>query len=155
MGYGATGRILRVDLTRMHCHTEQLDEDVYRLYPGGKALAGYFMLREFVPGTDALSPDSVLVVANGLLTGAPVSTAARFTVAARSPLTAAYGDSEAGGYSRPELKAAGYEAKIVPGRAAAAGRGAAQARGGDAGCPAHPGDRVDCARGRQRPRGLP
>ena len=71
MGYGATGRILRVDLTRMHCHTEQLDEDVYRLYPGGKALAGYFMLREFVPGTDALSPDSVLVVANGLLTGAP------------------------------------------------------------------------------------
>ena len=45
MGYGATGRILRVDLTRMHCHTEQLDADVYRLYPGGKALAGYFMLR--------------------------------------------------------------------------------------------------------------
>lgn len=119
MGYGATGRILRVDLTRMHCHTEQLDEDVYRLYPGGKALAGYFMLREFVPGTDALSPDSVLVVANGLLTGAPVSTASRFTVAARSPLTGAYGESEAGGYFGPELKAAGYEAIIVTGRAAA------------------------------------
>jgi aldehyde:ferredoxin oxidoreductase len=119
VGYGATGRILRVDLTRMHCHTEQLDEDVYRLYPGGKALAGYFMLREFVPGTDALSPDSVLVVANGLLTGAPVSTAARFTVAARSPLTGAYGESEAGGYFGPELKAAGYEAIIVTGRAAA------------------------------------
>nr|MBP8139291.1 aldehyde ferredoxin oxidoreductase [Burkholderiales bacterium] len=119
MGYGATGRILRVDLTRMHCHTEQLDEDVYRLYPGGKALAGYFMLREFVPGTDALSPDSVLVVANGLLTGAPVSTAARFTVAARSPLTGAYGESEAGGYFGPELKAAGYEAIIVTGRAVA------------------------------------
>ena len=112
-----TRKILRVDLTRMHCHTEQLDEDVYRLYPGGKALAGYFMLREFVPGTDALSPDSVLVVANGLLTGAPVSTAARFTVAARSPLTGAYGESEAGGYFGPELKAAGYEAIIVTGRA--------------------------------------
>ena len=48
MGYGATGRILRVDLTRMRCHTEQMDEDVYRLYPGGKALAGYFLLREFL-----------------------------------------------------------------------------------------------------------
>jgi len=119
MGYGATGRILRVDLTRMHCHTEQLDEGVYRLYPGGKALAGYFLLRELVPGTDALSPDNVLVVANGLLTGAPVSTASRFTVAGRSPLTGGYGESEAGGYFGPELKAAGVEAIVVTGRAAA------------------------------------
>lgn len=118
MGYGASGRILRVDLTSRQWRVETLPEDVYRLYPGGKALAGYLMLREFVPGTDPLSPDAVLVVANGLLTGAPVSTASRFTVAGRSPLTGAYGESEAGGYFGPELKAAGYEAIVVTGRAA-------------------------------------
>ncbi len=42
---------------------------------------------EIPPGVDPLGPDNVLVLANGLLTGAPISTATRFTAAARSPLT--------------------------------------------------------------------
>ncbi len=119
MGYGSSGRILRVDLTRGECVFDQLDDDTYRLYPGGKALAAYLLLRELPPGVDALSPDNVLVFACGLLTGAPLSTASRFTVAARSPLTGAYGESEAGGYWGPELKMAGVEAIVVKGRAEA------------------------------------
>ena len=119
MGYGSSGRILRVDLTRGECVFDQLDDDTYRLYPGGKALAAYLLLRELPPGVDALSPDNVLVFACGLLTGAPLSTASRFTVAARSPLTGAYGESEAGGYWGPELKMAGVEAIVVTGRAEA------------------------------------
>lgn len=117
MGYGSNGRILRVDLTRGRCDIEPLDEASYRLYPGGKALAAWLLLRELAPGTDPLSADNVLVFANGLLTGAAVSTASRFTVAARSPLTGAYGESEAGGYWGPELKMAGFEAIVVTGRA--------------------------------------
>ena len=117
MGYASSGKILRVNLTQMACTVEILDAATYRLYPGGKALAGYLLLKELPSGVDPLSPQNILVIANGLLTGAPVSTATRFTVAARSPLTGAYGESEAGGFWGPELKLAGYEAIVVTGRA--------------------------------------
>ena len=46
MGYGSTGKLLRVDLTRGTTSVENLDEAFYRMYPGGKALAAYLLLRE-------------------------------------------------------------------------------------------------------------
>ena len=91
--FGSNGRILRVNLTTGAVAQETLNEDFYRLYPGGKALAGYFLLNEIPPHTDALAPENVLIIANGLLTGAPVSTATRYIVSARSPLTSGYGES--------------------------------------------------------------
>jgi aldehyde:ferredoxin oxidoreductase len=114
--YGSTGKLLRVNLTNGSWETESLPEELYRLYPGGKALAGYILLNELPAGTDPLSPENVLVVAVGLLTGAPLSTATRYVVSARSPLTNAYGESEAGGFWGPELKMAGYEAIVLKGK---------------------------------------
>jgi aldehyde:ferredoxin oxidoreductase len=116
--YGSNGRILRVNLTTGALAQEILNEDFYRLYPGGKALAGYFLLNEIPPHTDPFAPENVLVIANGLLTGAPVSTATRYIVSARSPLTNGYGESEAAGFWGPELKMAGFEAIVITGRAA-------------------------------------
>ncbi|OQA42477.1 MAG: putative oxidoreductase YdhV [Chloroflexi bacterium ADurb.Bin325] len=118
MIYGFTGKILYVDLTAGRLHTETIDETAYRLYPGGRALAAYLLLKHMPAGVDPLGPDNVLILANGLLTGAPFSTATRFTAAARSPLTGAYGESEAGGFWGPELKMAGWEAIVVTGQAA-------------------------------------
>ncbi len=117
MAHGFTGKILRVDLTHGSIQTQKLGDEFYRLYPGGKALAAYFLLRNLAPHTDPLSPGNLLVLANGLLTSAPFSTATRFTASARSPLTGAYGESEAGGYWGPELKMAGWEAILITGRA--------------------------------------
>jgi aldehyde:ferredoxin oxidoreductase len=114
---GTTGKILRVDLTRQTISTEQIDEAFYRLYPGGKALAAYYLLRELPKGVDAFSPENILILANGLLTGAPFSTATRYNAIAKSPLSRGFGESEAGGYWGPELKMAGWEAIIVKGRA--------------------------------------
>ena len=118
MPYGSTAKVLRVNLTTRKIEVEELSEAFYRLYPGGKALAGYFMLKEIPPHTEPLSPENVLVIANGLLTGSPVSTATRYVVSARSPLTGGYGESEAGGFWGPELKMAGFEAIIITGKAA-------------------------------------
>lgn len=115
---GTTLKILRVNLTTGVIEIEKLEEEFYRLYPGGKALAGYILLNELPPHTDPYSLDNVLVIANGLLTGAPVSTATRYVVSARSPLTNGYGESEAAGFWGPELKMAGYEAIVLKGRAA-------------------------------------
>ena len=73
MMFGTTAKILRVDLTTAAWEVEELTEDFYRLYPGGKALAGYILLNELPAHTDALSPQNILVAAAGLLTGAPLS----------------------------------------------------------------------------------
>ncbi len=118
MRNGSNGKLLRVDLTKGIIEIEGLDPEIYRLYPGGKALAVYLLLKELPAGVDPLGPDNMLVMANGLLTGAPLSTATRYTVAARSPLTGTYGESEAGGYWGPELKNAGFEAIVFKGKAA-------------------------------------
>jgi len=114
--FGTTAKILRVNLSNSTWEIETLSEDFYRQYPGGKALAGTILLKEMPANTDPFSPENVLVIANGLLTGAPVSTATRYTVSARSPLTMGYGESEAGGFWGPELKMAGFEAIIVKGK---------------------------------------
>jgi aldehyde:ferredoxin oxidoreductase len=116
MGFGSNGTILRVDLTRGTTAVETFDESLYRRYPGGKALAAYHLLRDVPAGTDPLGPENTLTLATGLLTGAPVSTATRFNAVARSPLTGAFGESEAGGYWGPELKMAGFDAIILEGR---------------------------------------
>ena len=112
---GSNEKILRINLTTGEIAIEIIDPDFYRLYPGGKALAGYFLLNEIPANTDPFAPENVLVIANGLLTGAPLSTATRFIVSARSPLTNGYGESEAAGFWGPELKMAGYEAIIITG----------------------------------------
>jgi aldehyde:ferredoxin oxidoreductase len=117
MSYGSHGKLLRINLTRGTIESETFDESFYRLYPGGKALAACLLLREVEPGCDPLGPANALILANGLLTGAPISTATRFTAAARSPLTGGYGESEAGGFWGPELRLAGWEGIIVTGRA--------------------------------------
>jgi aldehyde:ferredoxin oxidoreductase len=114
---GRTGKLLRVDLGLGTLQVEPIAPDVLLLFPGGKALAAYLLLREQPAGVDPLDPANCLVIANGLLTGAPVSTATRFTVAARSPLTGAYGESEAGGFWGPELRLAGFDAIVITGRA--------------------------------------
>ena len=116
MAFGSNGTILRVDLTRGTTAIETFDESFYRRYPGGKALAAYHLLREMPAGADPLGPDNVLVLAAGLLAGAPLSTATRFNAIARSPLTGGFGESEGGGYWGPELKMAGFDAIILTGR---------------------------------------
>ena len=115
MTYGSTGKLLRVDLTTGTITIEEIPDDLYRKYPGGKALAGYILLNELPVHADPLGPENVLIFMNGLLTGSPVATATRYTVTARSPLTLAYGESEAGGFWGPELKMAGFEGVIVKG----------------------------------------
>jgi aldehyde:ferredoxin oxidoreductase len=111
-------KILRVDLSTGSIKTETLSEEFYRQYPGGKALAGYYLLKEMPANQDPFAPENMLILANGLLTGSPVSTTTRYLVAGRSPLTYAIGSSEAGGYWGPELKQAGFEAIIITGQAA-------------------------------------
>lgn len=116
MPHGYNGRILHVDLSTRQCEVEEPPTVWYRTYLGGGALASYYLLKELGPGVDPLSGGNLLVLASNVVSGAPISGFSRYTVAARSPLTGAFGESEAGGFWGPELKFAGYDALIIRGR---------------------------------------
>ncbi len=116
-GNGYHGKILRVDLTAETTSVEEPADLVYRRYMGGGGLASYFLLRELKPGVDPLGPENMLVFMTSVIGSGQLSGTNRFSVVAKSPLTNAFGESEAGGYWGPELKATGYDGIIVTGQA--------------------------------------
>ncbi|MBE3128193.1 MAG: aldehyde ferredoxin oxidoreductase, partial [Actinobacteria bacterium] len=115
MPYGYTGNILHLDLSSKKYWIEHPEENFYRTYWGGRALGLYYMLKQMKPKTDPLSPDNLLIFAPSVLTGTPAPAMPRYTVCAKSPLTGAEGEAEAGGWWGPELKKAGFDALIIKG----------------------------------------
>lgn len=115
MPYGYHGRILRVNLTTGQIDVERPDESLYRTYMGGSALGLYYLLKEMPTGVDSLGPDNMIVVSLSVLTGVPISGQSRMTINAKSPLTGAIGDSQAGGFWPAEMKRAGFDAIILKG----------------------------------------
>ncbi|UCC58855.1 MAG: aldehyde ferredoxin oxidoreductase family protein [Candidatus Bathyarchaeum sp.] len=113
------GKILRVNLSKEKISSECLEESFYRRYFGGRGLIAYYLLKELKPGIEPLGSDNKLIFACGPVTGAPFSGSGRNSVGAKSPLTGAYGEAEAGGYWGAEMKRAGFDAIIVEGKATA------------------------------------
>ena len=117
MPYGVIGKILRIDLSNQVYSIDEPDEKFYRTYGGGGCLASSYLLRERPAGVEPLDPQNLLVFATGPLVGSRLPGDSRFTIAAISPLTGCYGESQAGGWWAPELKRAGYDAILVEGKA--------------------------------------
>jgi len=116
MPYGYNGKILVVDLTAGTWSVDEHDETWYRTYWGGGALASWYM-HKFIPKkADPLGADNVLVFAASVLCGCGMSGFNRYTVAAMSPLTGGFGESEAAGYFGPEMKHAGFDAVVFKGK---------------------------------------
>lgn len=114
---GWRGKVLRVDLTRGELKEENLDPKVARDYIGGRGLGIYYMNKEVDPRCDPLSPENLMVMATGPLTGTTAPTGARYMIMTKSPLTSAITCSNSGGQFPMELKRAGYDAILFTGRA--------------------------------------
>jgi aldehyde:ferredoxin oxidoreductase len=117
MPYGYNGKILHVNLNDLTWTVEEPDEKFFRKYLGGSAMGTYYILNGMPAGVDALAPENVLTFFIGVVTGTPISGTSRLTVNAKSPLTGAIGDAEAGGIFPAEMKAAGFEGIVIKGRA--------------------------------------
>lgn len=109
------GKILRVSLSNRSISCEEPDDNFYRSYFGGTGFTGYFLLKETQAGIDPLGPENKLIFSAGPLTGVPFPGSGRHSIGAKSPLTNAFGDSQAGGYWGRELKRNGLDAIIVEG----------------------------------------
>ncbi len=117
MPYGYNAKILRVDLDKESISVEEPQEAFYSRYLGGGTLALSYLLRELKPKSDPLGPENLLVFAGSVIAGTAAAGLSRFSVAAKSPLTGAFGEAEAGGWWIPELKFAGFDAIVIKGRA--------------------------------------
>jgi len=113
--FGYNNKILKVDLTNRQITVDENGPGFYRIYLGGSLLGAYYLFNEMKPGVDPLSPENVLVFAPSVTTGAAVSGASRFSITAKSPVTAAIGDTQCGGDWGPKLKHAGFDAVVVTG----------------------------------------
>jgi aldehyde:ferredoxin oxidoreductase len=116
MNYGYTGRILHVNVTNRNIEVEEKNEAFYRSYLGGRGIGYHYLLKMVPPEVDPLSPDNILVLATGIMTGSPLAASCRFAAVGKSPLTGTAGESEAAGFFGPELKLAGFDAVVLRGR---------------------------------------
>src|SRR6266545_4116952 len=116
MATGITFKLLHIDLGTRQTRVEAIPETVLRKHLGGGALACHLLLRDLPPGVDPLGPDNILVFTTSVINGLSLSGTKRYTAAAKSPLTGAYGEAEAGGWWGPELRAAGYDGLMIRGR---------------------------------------
>ena len=107
MPYGYTGKILHADLTNGKLVIEEPEEKFYRTYMGGSAMGMHYVLKETPARVDPFSPDNVLALCTGVVTGTPISGQSRLTSVAKSPLTGCIGDAQGGGFFPAELKFSG------------------------------------------------
>ena len=117
--HGYLGRMLRVDLSRGSLWDEPLNEDYARRYVGGSGLAARYLYDVLDADTDALGPDNPLLFLTGPLVGTSMTSAGRYSVSARSPLTGIWGEANSGGFFGPELRYAGYDGIWIDGAAQA------------------------------------
>ena len=108
-------RILRVNLTKGTCTHEPLNMDWAKRYLGQRGLATKYLMEEIDPKVDPLDPGNKLIMATGPLTGTCASTAGRYSVITKGPLTGAIACSNSGGYFGAELKMAGWDMVIFEG----------------------------------------
>lgn len=114
----SVGRLLWVNLETGETAPDALPEEVVRQFLGGRGLNAWFLAKAIGPETDPLGPENVLILSCGLLTGTEAPASSRLHVGARSPLTGLLGSSSVGGHFGAALRAAGYQAVVVRGRAA-------------------------------------
>ncbi|MGD8292866.1 MAG: aldehyde ferredoxin oxidoreductase family protein [Desulfobacterales bacterium] len=113
-GYG--GHILRVDLTAGTSRREKTDPAYMLNVIGGRGLNSTRLFEELERDCDPLSPENMLLIGVGPLTGTLLSASAFMTISGKSPLTGILGDSAAGGFFGAELKQAGYDQVVMTGR---------------------------------------
>ncbi len=117
MLYGYGGKVLRVNLTSGTFSVEPLEQELARLYMGGRGFNMRRLYDEIPARLDGLSPENKMFFSVGPLVGTMFPGAARFNVSAKSPQTGILGDSNAGGFFGPELKFAGFDQVIIEGKA--------------------------------------
>ncbi len=113
---GYANRVGWIDLTTGQVQYKPIDEEDARKYVGGRGLGVKYVF-ENGPAVDPLSPENILCVMVGPLTGTKVTMSGRLCTVTKSPLTGTVTDSHMGGWTGAKLKWAGFDGLVFKGKA--------------------------------------
>ncbi len=125
---GYMGKILNVDLTNQNYEIRPLDPELAELFFGGRGLGVALLCRHFLElqqngryknafaEVQPLSDDNVIIISTAPTTGTRMPTSGRLHMNYKSPLTGAYGSSNAGGRWAVDFKRSGFDAMIITGK---------------------------------------
>ncbi len=112
---GFKDRVARVDLTSGEVSYEGINDEDARKYLGARGLGVKYVL-DNGPEVEPFSPDNLLCVMTGPLTGTEVKMSGRLCFVTKSPLTGTVTDSHIGGWSAAKLKWAGLDGILFTGK---------------------------------------
>jgi aldehyde:ferredoxin oxidoreductase len=110
-------KVLHVDLTECKTHVEEVDEEFALKYIGGRGWGARLVWENMKEDTDPLSPENIIVIAPGPLSGLYLPSSGKTSFCSISPTTGIYGDSNIGGMFGVELRQAGFDAVVIKGKA--------------------------------------
>ena len=103
MSGGYTGNILNVDLKKHSTSFEKTNLSDAKNFIGAKGLGAKILFDRLKKETDPLSPENILMLTTGPLTGTIAQTSGRGTVITKSPQTGLFVDSHFGGVFAAEM----------------------------------------------------
>ncbi len=115
---GFADRVAWIDLSSGAIDYRGIDEDDAKKYIGARGLGDKYVF-DNGPDVEPLSPENILCVMNGPLTGTDVNMSGRLAVVTKSPLTGTIADSHMGGWTAAKLKWAGFDGLVFKGKAEA------------------------------------
>ena len=120
---GMNNTILKINLDSEKIIEEELDEDLFHKFLGGRGL-GVKLFTEYIPKkTNPLAKENPLIFSIGPLTGTITPTSGRFSLVTKSPLTNTIFHSNSGGYWGPYFKKCGYDVLAITGKLALEDKG--------------------------------
>jgi len=103
--------IVRVNTRNGRIKREQASQE--EMYWGGRLLISKFLLREVPPTCDPLGRHNKLIIAPGLLGDTAITTAGKFSVGGKSPLTRGVKESDVGGEAGKRIARLGIKALVL------------------------------------------
>ena len=104
-------KILRVNTRTNEIRSEPCNKDALRL--GGRSLIAYLALNEIDPNWDPLGRRNKFILAAGLLGDTNVTTAGRYSVGGKSPLTGGVKEASVGGSAGRQMARLGFRAVVL------------------------------------------
>ena len=114
---GFANRVAWIDLSSGSVEYKGIDEGDAKKYIGARGLGVKYVF-DNGPDVEPFSPENILCVMNGPLTGTDVNMSGRLAVITKSPLTGTVADSHMGGWTAAKLKWAGFDGLVFQGKAA-------------------------------------
>ena len=119
------GKVLHIDLTQQTYSKEPFDPKLAKMFFGGRGLGVAFLSKHFLElgklgkyknafkEVDPFSEDNVIIISTSPITGTQVPTTGRIHMNFKSPLTKAYGSTNAGGRYGVAFKKTGHDVIIL------------------------------------------